>query len=101
MIQPIGSNILVEPAPEELKSGALLLPETYQTHEKGQEGTVVAVGPGALNRHGQRVPLEVRPGDRVLIRRFLGTELLVGERRVVVCDGKRDVLFVIEDEAAA
>lgn len=43
------------------------------------EGRVLAVGPGQLNREGQRVPMGVQTGDRVLIPQFGGSPVKVGE----------------------
>ncbi|MGG1312862.1 MULTISPECIES: co-chaperone GroES [Cohnella] len=74
MIKPLGDRVLVEPsAKEEKTASGIVLPDTAK--EKPQEGTVVAVGSGALNKDGQRIALEVKVGDRVLFSKYAGTEI--------------------------
>lgn len=74
MIRPLGDRVLVEAiAREEKTASGIVLPDTAK--EKPQEGKVVAVGSGTLNKDGQRVPLEVKEGDRVLFSKYAGTEI--------------------------
>lgn len=74
MIKPLGDRVLVEAtAKEEKTASGIVLPDTAK--EKPQEGTVVAVGSGTLNKDGQRIALEVKPGDRVLFSKYAGTEI--------------------------
>ncbi|MCL6601610.1 MAG: co-chaperone GroES [Paenibacillus sp.] len=73
MIKPLGERVLVEAsAAEETTSFGIVLPDSSK--EKPQEGTVIAVGSGAL-KDGVRVPLEVKEGDRVLFSKYAGTEV--------------------------
>lgn len=75
MIKPLGERVLVEPIAKEVTTASgILLPETAK--EKPQEGKVVAVGSGVLVE-GKRIPLEVKPGDRVLFSKYAGTEIKV------------------------
>lgn len=74
MIKPLGDRVLVEAsAKEEKTASGIVLPDTAK--EKPQEGKVVAVGSGAVNKDGQRIPLEVKEGDRVLFSKYAGTEI--------------------------
>jgi chaperonin GroES len=74
MIKPLGDRVLVEAsAKEEKTASGIVLPDTAK--EKPQEGKVIAVGSGALNKDGQRIPLEVKEGDRVLFSKYAGTEI--------------------------
>jgi Co-chaperonin GroES (HSP10) len=74
MIKPLGDRVLVEASAKEEKTlSGIVLPDTAK--EKPQEGTIVAVGAGALNKDGARIALEVKVGDRVLFSKYAGTEI--------------------------
>jgi chaperonin GroES len=68
-LTPLGDRVIVkpEPAEEKTKSG-IVLPDTAK--EKPQEGTVVAVGTGRILDNGQKVPLEVKIGDKVIYSKY-------------------------------
>lgn len=73
MIKPLGERVLIEAiAKEETTAFGIVLPDTAK--EKPQEGKIVAVGNG-IWKDGQRVPLEVKEGDRVIFSKYAGTEL--------------------------
>jgi chaperonin GroES len=76
-LQPLGDRLIVEVSEEEevLASG-IVLPDTAK--EKPQRGTVLAVGPGALNEKGERVPLDVAQGDIIIFSKYGGTEIKLG-----------------------
>ena len=81
--EPMSDRILVRRIEAEEKSpGGILIPDAAK--EKPIEGTVVAVGPGKLERGNHiRIPLEV--GDRILFGKYAGTEIkLNGEAHVVL-----------------
>jgi chaperonin GroES len=92
-IRPIGDRVVVKPAPkEEVTRSGIVIPDTAK--EKPQEGTVVAVGSGRLLDNGERAPLDLREGDRVLFAKYGGTEFkLDGEEYLVLKEN--DVLAVI------
>jgi len=74
MIKPLADRVLIEPSAKEEKTiSGIVLPDTAK--EKPQEGTIVAVGSGTLNKDGERVALEVKAGDRVLFSKYAGTEI--------------------------
>ena len=75
-IQPLADRVLVKRLEdnEEQKVGGIIIPDTAK--EKPQEAEVVATGPGRLE-DGNRVALEVKKGDKVLIGKYLGTEVKV------------------------
>jgi chaperonin GroES len=93
-IRPLADRILVKRIEEEeVKIGGIIIPDTAK--EKPQEGKVIAVGPGRLSEDGKRVPLEVKPGDRVLIGKYAGTEVkLDGEEHLIMRED--DVLAILE-----
>ncbi|WEK54967.1 MAG: co-chaperone GroES [Candidatus Cohnella colombiensis] len=74
MIKPLGDRVLVEASAKEEKTlSGIVLPDTAK--EKPQEGTIIAVGSGAINKDGGRIALEVSVGDRVLFSKYAGTEI--------------------------
>ncbi len=75
-IRPLNDRILVLRVDEEEKtSGGIIIPDTAK--EKPQEGKVVAVGPGRLNKKGHRMALDVKEGDRVLFGKYAGNEIKI------------------------
>ena len=93
-LKPLGSRILirVEESENALPSG-LVIPDSAK--EKPQEGVVLAVGPGTYH-DGQRIPLDVKEGDRVLFSKYGGTEVKVGGEELMILN-ERDVLAVVSD----
>ncbi len=82
---------------EEKTTGGIIIPDTAQ--EKPQEGEVVAVGPGARGDDNDLIPLDVKPGDRILFGKWSGTEVkIVGE--VLLIMQESDIMGVIEGSAA-
>ena len=93
-LKPLADRIVVKVVngEEKTKSG-LYLPDTAQ--EKPQEGEGIAVGNGRVLDNGQKMPLEVKVGDRIIFSKYSGTEIkLDGEKFVIFSE--RDVLAVIE-----
>ena len=95
--RPLGDRVVVRRVKEEQKTaGGIIIPETAQ--EKPQEGEIVAVGPGALDDSGKRVPPEVKPGDFVLFGKWSGTEVKVdGEELLIMKES--DIMGIIEGRA--
>ena len=85
---PLHDRILVRRVeePETTKSG-LIIPDTAK--EKPQDGEVLAVGKGKIKEDGKVIPLEVKPGDRVLFGKYAGTDIIL--------DGE-DYLIMREEE---
>ena len=92
-ISPMADRVVIEPLKEtEEMRGGLYIPDTAK--EKPQQGTVVAVGPGRMNDDGDRIPMEVSTGDRVLYGKYAGTEVsLDGDDYLIVKES--DVLAVL------
>ena len=91
-LKPIGDRVLVKPAPsEERTKSGIVLPDSAK--EKPQEGTVVAVGTGRILDNGQRVPLEVKVGDKVIYSKYGGTEIKIEEDEFIILQ-ERDILAI-------
>ena len=94
-VRPLGDRLIVEPAEQaEQTASGIILPETAK--EKPQEGTVIAVGPGRRDEDGDRVPMDVSEGDRVLYAKYAGTEVkLEGDKKVLILK-ESDILAIVE-----
>jgi len=93
-VRPLNDQIIVERVESEEKTaGGIIIPETAK--EKPREGKVIAVGSGRLNSKGKRLPMEVKPGQRILFERYAGTEIKIdGEDYLMMRED--DVLCVVE-----
>jgi chaperonin GroES len=93
-LRPLNDRILVKRVEEkEVTKGGIIIPDTAK--EKPAEGKIVAVGQGALNNDGVRVPLEVKKGDLILFGKYGGQEINVeGEEYLIMSE--QEVLCVIE-----
>lgn len=83
---------------ESITQGGIHIPD--QAQELGDCAEVVAVGSGARDEDGNRIPLDTVPGDLVVINRYAGTEITVGDTTYLVLRD-RDVLAKVEEEVAA
>lgn len=94
MIRPLGERVVVKPLPsEERTKGGIVLPDTAK--EKPQEGEVVAVGSGRLLETGQRVPIDLKPGDKILFSKYAGNEVKIDDVEYLIMR-EADILGVIE-----
>lgn len=94
-IRPIGDRIAVKPvAVEEKTKSGIVLPGSAQ--EKPHQGEVIAVGSGYVSQAtGQRIPLEVKVGDKVVYGKHAGMEVKFdGEELVLLTEN--DILVVLE-----
>jgi chaperonin GroES len=72
-LRPLGDRVWVEPIEQEERTASgIILPETAK--EKPMEGKILAVGPGGRKENGERIPMDVKVGDRVLFAKYAGTE---------------------------
>ena len=82
-LKPLADRLVVEPAAgEEVTASGIYVPETAK--EKPQEGTVVAAGPGRKDDDGNRIPMDVKVGDRVLFAKYAGAEVTVGGEEYII-----------------
>jgi chaperonin GroES len=81
---PLHERILVRRAEEqETTRGGIIIPDTAK--DKPQEGEVVAVGKGKIKEDGKILPLDVKPGDRILFGKYAGTEIKIeGEEYLIM-----------------
>jgi chaperonin GroES len=92
--RPLHDRVVVKRIDAEEKTkGGIIIPDTAK--EKPQEGEVVAVGPGARDEAGKLVPLDLKPGDRVLFGKWSGAEVKIdGEDLLIMKES--DIMGVVE-----
>ena len=83
---------------EEKTKGGIIIPDTAK--EKPQEGEVIAVGPGGRDESGKLIPIDLKPGNRVLFGKWSGTEVkLDGEELLIMKES--DIMGILEGRPAA
>lgn len=95
-VRPLGDKILVkrDEAGDKTEAG-IYLPESAK--EKPKMGTVTAVGTGAINTDtGERIPLSVKKGDKVLFSSYAGTEVKLDKDTLLIMS-EDDILAVVEE----
>ncbi len=89
-IKPLEDRIVVKPLDaEQTTASGLVIPDTAK--EKPQEGEVLAVGPGRVDDNGNRVPVDVKVGDKVVYSKYGGTEITTDGEDLLILTS-RDVL---------
>jgi len=93
-IKPLHYHVIVSRLESEEKTpGGIIIPDTAK--EKPQEGKVLAVGPGRLDKEGNRITPEVKEGDKVLFTKWGGTEVKIDGRELMIMK-EDDILAVLE-----
>ena len=94
-IKPLQDRIVIKRIEEEEKTkGGIIIPDSAK--EKPQEGRVVAIGDGKTLESGQKAPLTVKPGDKILFGKYSGTEIKIdGEEHLILRED--DVLAIVQD----
>jgi chaperonin GroES len=92
-IQPLADRVVVRPLEEaETMRGGLHIPDTAK--EKPQQGEIIAVGPGRFEK-GERIPMELKVGQRVLYGKYSGTEVTIDDAEYLIVK-EPDVLAIVE-----
>jgi chaperonin GroES len=80
---PLHDRVLLKRLEEqEVKKGGIIIPDTAK--EKPQEAEVIEVGKGRVTDDGKVIPLEIKKGDKVLIGKFSGTEVTIGDEEHII-----------------
>ena len=95
--KPLHDRILVRRIDaDEKTAGGIIIPDTAK--EKPKEGEIVAIGDGARDEAGNRIPLDVAIGDHILFGKWSGTEVKIdGEDLLIMKES--DVMGVIDKQA--
>jgi chaperonin GroES len=92
-IRPLHDRVVVKRLEEETKTaGGIIIPDTAT--EKPQRGEVIAVGNGARGDDNELIPLDVKPGDRVLFGKWSGTEVKIDGQELLIMK-ESDIMGVL------
>ena len=92
-LKPLGDRVVLKQAvAEETTKSGIVLPT--QSQEKPQYAEVVEVGPGIVV-DGEKVPMEVKAGDKVICSKYAGTEVKLGDEEYIIIK-QSDILAVVE-----
>lgn len=94
-LKPLFDNIVVKriESSETTKSG-IVLPDTIDK-EKPQKGEVIAIGDGKISEKGEKIPMQVNVGDKVLFRKYAPDEIKIEDEEYLVMT-QSDVIAILE-----
>ncbi len=94
-LKPLHDHVIVKAITEdEITKSGIVLPDTVDK-EKPEKGEVVAIGPGKLMDSGQRAPMSVKVGEKVMFKKYSPDEIKVdGKEYLVISEG--DIIAVME-----
>src|SRR5215217_2784620 len=83
-IRPLHDRVIVSRIEEgEQKVGGIIIPDSAK--EKPQQGKVIAVGKGKVEKDGKVTPLDVKEGDTILFGKYSGQEIKMdGEEYLIM-----------------
>ena len=91
--KPLHDRVLVKRVESDEKTkGGLIIPDTAK--EKPAEGEIVAVGAGARDEDGERIAMDVKPGDRILFGKWSGTEITLDGQELLIMK-ESDILGIL------
>lgn len=98
-VTPLHDHLLVRRLGEkDTAKGGIMIPDTAK--EKPQEAEVIAVGAGKRNEKGVRIPLDVKPGDRVLFGKYTGNDVMIDDKEYLILR-EEDILAKVSGIARA
>lgn len=94
-VKPLHDNLIVKPiSDEEVTKAGIVLPDTVDK-EKPEKGEILAIGPGKILDNGQRAPMSVKVGDRVMFKKYSPDEIKVDDEELLVIS-EGDVIAILE-----
>lgn len=94
-VKPLNDNIIIKPISDDVVTKAgIVIPDTVDK-EKPEKGEVIAVGEGKLLENGQRAPMSVKVGDRVMFKKYSPDEIKIDNEEYLVIS-QNDILAIIE-----
>ena len=92
-IKPLFGNVLIKPLEAETKTASgIILPDTVR--KESQAGEVMAVGLGDVTPKGEKIPMIIKVGQKVMYKKWGGNEIKVGNEEWTIIEQK-DILAVI------
>ncbi|MFH1712036.1 MAG: co-chaperone GroES [Patescibacteria group bacterium] len=94
-LKPVGNNIVLKPLDsEKTTASGIIIPDTVDK-ERPEKGEVLAVGPGKVLDSGQRQPIEVQVGNKVIFKKYAPDEFEIDGQKYLIISSD-DVMAVIE-----
>ena len=94
-IKPLSNHVVLKAVKEDKTSkSGIVLPQTAD-EEQPEQGEVVAVGPGKMNKDGSRQMMDVKVGDKVIFKKYGPSEVKIGDEEFLVAEID-DILGIIE-----
>lgn len=94
-LKPLNDHVIVKPITEdEMTKSGIVLPDTIDK-DRPEKGTVEAIGPGKLLDNGQRAPMSVKIGDKVMFKKYSPDEIKVKDEKYLVIS-ENDILVILE-----
>jgi chaperonin GroES len=96
--RPLHDRVVIKRIEAEAKTAAgIIIPDTAK--EKPQQGEIIAVGPGGRDELGKLIPIDLKPGDRVLFGKWSGTEVKIdGDEYLIMTES--DIMGVLVETEA-
>ena len=95
-LKPMNDYLLIEPLKEdEITKGGIVIPETAR-EERAVKGKVIAMGPGKVNEKGERIPLTIKEGQKVIFKKYAPDEIKIDDKEYYFIK-EDDILAVVED----
>ena len=94
-LKPLNDHVIIKPVSEdEVTKAGIVLPDTVDK-EKPEKGEVIAIGPGKLLDNGQRVPMSVKVGDKVMFKKYSPDEIKIDKEEYLIIS-ESDILGILE-----
>jgi chaperonin GroES len=94
-LRPLGDHLIVKAlSAEETSASGIIIPDTVDK-ERPERGEVIAVGPGKVLENGSRAAIDVKPGDKVVFKKYAPDEVKDGKDTLLVIKAE-DIMAVIE-----
>jgi len=94
-LKPLNDHVIIKAITEnEVTKSGIIMPDTVDK-EKPEKGEVVAIGAGKLLESGQRAPMTVRIGDKVMFKKYSPDEIKVGGEEYLVIS-ESDIIAILE-----
>lgn len=93
-IQPLADYVVAVGEEAETKTASgLYIPGNAQ--EKPKTAKVLAVGPGKVGDDNERIPMEIKVGDRIIYKSYSTTEVKVGTTEYILVK-EEDILATVK-----
>ncbi len=95
-LKPLFNNVLIKPLEAEAKTASgIIIPDSVK--EKPQIGEVMAVGPGDVTPKGEKIPMIIKIGQKVMYKKWGGNEVKVGSQEWTIVEQK-DILAIVDSD---